>query len=107
MAAALAGEIVDPSEYFGKDSYPSIEMPHEFLIDDSMIVQPSSQGEKVQIFRGPNIGSLYQRGVKGETQWCCYYKGRDKITTDHIMPAGSRLKYRSNVPKYSTLYSKA
>ncbi|HQG14194.1 MAG TPA: aconitate hydratase, partial [bacterium] len=26
----------------------------------------------------------------------------DKITTDHIMPAGARLKYRSNVPKYST-----
>jgi aconitate hydratase len=23
------------------------------------------------------------------------------VTTDHIMPAGSRLKYRSNVPKYS------
>jgi aconitate hydratase len=25
----------------------------------------------------------------------------DKITTDHIMPAGSFLKYRSNVPEYS------
>ena len=25
----------------------------------------------------------------------------DKITTDHIMPAGARLKYRSNVPEYS------
>jgi len=25
----------------------------------------------------------------------------DKITTDHIMPAGARLKYRSNVPLYS------
>jgi aconitate hydratase len=25
----------------------------------------------------------------------------DYVTTDHIMPAGSRLKYRSNVPKYS------
>jgi aconitate hydratase len=28
-------------------------------------------------------------------------KVEDYITTDHIMPAGSRLKYRSNVPKYS------
>ncbi|MCC7569420.1 MAG: aconitate hydratase, partial [Candidatus Methanofastidiosa archaeon] len=26
----------------------------------------------------------------------------DKITTDHIMPAGSRLKYRSNIAKYAT-----
>ena len=25
----------------------------------------------------------------------------DKITTDHIMPADSRLKYCSNIPKYS------
>jgi aconitate hydratase len=25
----------------------------------------------------------------------------DKITTDHIIPAGARMKYRSNVPKYS------
>ena len=25
-----------------------------------------------------------------------------KVTTDHIMPAGARLKYRSNVPKYAT-----
>ena len=25
----------------------------------------------------------------------------DKITTDHIMPAGARLKYRSNIKKYS------
>ena len=25
----------------------------------------------------------------------------DKITTDHIMPAGARMKYRSNIPKYA------
>ena len=25
----------------------------------------------------------------------------DKITTDHIMPAGARLKFRSNVPEYA------
>ena len=25
----------------------------------------------------------------------------DKITTDHIIPAGARMKYRSNIPKYS------
>ncbi len=103
VAAALAGEIVDPSEYFGKDSYPSIEMPHEFLIDDSMIVQPSSQGEKVQIFRGPNIGEPpINEELKEKLNGVATIKVGDKITTDHIMPAGSRLKYRSNVPKYST-----
>jgi aconitate hydratase len=25
----------------------------------------------------------------------------DKVTTDHIMPAGDKLKYRSNIPKYA------
>lgn len=29
------------------------------------------------------------------------HKGGRPATTDHIMPAGSRLKYRSNVPKYA------
>jgi aconitate hydratase len=28
-------------------------------------------------------------------------KVEDQITTDHIIPAGSNMKYRSNVPKYS------
>ena len=28
----------------------------------------------------------------------------DKITTDHIIPAGTRLKYRSNIPKYSECF---
>ena len=28
-------------------------------------------------------------------------KVEDQITTDHIIPAGSKMKYRSNVPKYS------
>jgi len=37
------------------------------------------------------------QSLKGEAA----IKVGDKITTDHITPAGSRLKYRSNVPKYS------
>ena len=28
-------------------------------------------------------------------------KVEDQITTDHIIPAGSKMKFRSNVPKYS------
>ena len=52
--------------------------------------------------RGPNIGAPPTNdpmpeqiiGVVG-------IKVGDKITTDHIMPAGARLKYRSNVPEYS------
>ncbi len=102
-AAAIRGEFIDPQD-LGME-FPRIEMPERFEIDDSMIIPPRSPGEraKVQIFRGPNIGEPPRNmpmpdSIKGIVS----IKVEDNITTDHIMPAGSRLKYRSNVPKYST-----
>lgn len=95
---ALKGEIVDPREAGIK--YPNISEPNKFLIDDSMILPPSK--ESVEIFRGPNIGSPPKTSALHETlEGEVLLKVGDKITTDHIMPAGSRLKYRSNIPKYS------
>jgi aconitate hydratase len=38
--------------------------------------------------------------IKGEVT----IKVGDKITTDHIVPAGTRMKYRSNIPKYSECF---
>jgi aconitate hydratase len=103
VAIALAGHVVDPMEYFAQDSYPIIEMPEEFLIDDSMILYPSEDGKDVQILRGPNIGAPpTNEPLKEKLQGVVEIKVGDKITTDHIMPAGSRLKYRSNVHKYAT-----
>ena len=43
------------------------------------------------------LGAFLRNHAKGIVE----IKVGDKITTDHIMPAGARLKYRSNVPKYS------
>ncbi|MGM0444434.1 MAG: aconitate hydratase [Fibrobacterota bacterium] len=101
-AIALAGEVVDPREYFGADTYPSFSLPDHFDIDDSLIVEPAPASESVEISRGPNIGNPPQKAplddnIAGEATIVV----GDKITTDHIMPAGSRLKYRSNIPKYS------
>ncbi|MBD3346420.1 MAG: aconitate hydratase [Chitinivibrionales bacterium] len=102
VASALAGEIVDPREFFGDTPYPNISFPTHFAIDDSMILPPSSTPEMVEVLRGPNIGAppanekLPQK-IEGIV---AIYVG-DKITTDHIMPAGSRLKYRSNIPRYA------
>lgn len=100
VAAALTGELIDPRN-LGMD-YPIIEMPAEFWIDDGMILPPSDRPEEVTVFRGPNIGEP----PKGEPlpeviRGVVTIKVGDKITTDHIMPAGSRLKYRSNIPKYA------
>jgi aconitate hydratase len=77
-------------------------MPTKFLIDDSMFIFPKDTDRNTEIVRGPNIGTppindKMPDHIKGNVG----IKVGDKITTDHIMPAGARLKYRSNVPKYS------
>ena len=82
--------------------YPDIVMPDKFYIDDSMFIYPPKNSEKIKIYRGPNIGdppaSLpMPEKISGEVT----IKVEDQITTDHIIPAGSKMKYRSNVPKYS------
>lgn len=98
-AAAVYGVITDPRK-LGK--YPKVKMPKEFRIDDTMVIPPAKDPSKVEILRGPNIKALpvaikVQGGVSGST----LIKLGDNITTDHITPAGTWLKYRSNVPKYS------
>jgi aconitate hydratase len=106
VAGALAGEVIDPRELpdrFGIE-YPSVEAPEEFKTDDSMILQPLSgaQADQAEIIRGPSIvkpprGEKLPDTLTART----VIKVGDKITTDHIMPAGSLLKYRSNVPEYA------
>ena len=56
----------------------------------------------MEIFRGPNIGAPpANTPLKENLDGYVTIKVGDKITTDHIMPAGARLKYRSNIPVYS------
>ena len=102
-AAVITGKITDPRnlEQMGI-KYPDVKMPEKFYIDDSMFVYPPDHPEHIKIYRGPNIGdppaSLpLPENITGEVT----IKVGDKITTDHIIPAGSKMKYRSNVPKYS------
>ena len=104
VACALTGVITDPRDLETKYGieYPDVRMPEEFLIDDSMILPPAEDPDTVEIYRGPNIvppepNVPLPQNIEGEVT----IKVGDKITTDHIMPAGQRLKYRSNVPKYA------
>ncbi len=97
--SALKGELVNPLDQPGSD-YPEIIQPDKYPIDDSMIIPPSKN--KVQIIRGPNIGDPpYTDPLPDEIRGVIGLKTGDMITTDNIMPAGQRLKYRSNIPKYS------
>jgi aconitate hydratase len=98
--AAITGKFTDPRN--AGFEYPNVSMPAKFLIDDSMFIFPKESDKNIEIARGPNIGTppvnnKMPEQIKGIVE----IKVGDKITTDHIMPAGARLKYRSNVPKYS------
>ncbi len=100
VAAALTGGIIDPRDL--GIPYPHIEIPSEFWIDDSMVLPPSKDPLSIKVYRGPNIGDPPVADPLPETiKGVVAIKVGDKITTDHIMPAGSRLKYRSNIPKYA------
>jgi len=67
-----------------------------------MIIRPDRKKKDVEVIRGPNIGILPRSPELADTiHGLVTIKVGDKITTDHIIPAGARMKYRSNIPKYS------
>jgi aconitate hydratase len=105
-ASAIMGEITDPRDLknLAGVQYPKIKPPREYHIDDSMIQKPlpASEAGKAEVLRGPTIvvpesPAPLPEDLQGQVLLKC----GDKITTDHIMPAGTFLKYRSNVPEYS------
>ena len=98
--AAITGKMTDPRK--AGIEYPTVSMPTKFLIDDSMFIFPKDADRTIEIVRGPNIGTPpVNDKMPEQIKGIVGIKVGDKITTDHIMPAGARLKYRSNVPKYS------
>ncbi|HNT76351.1 MAG TPA: aconitate hydratase [Anaerolineae bacterium] len=100
-AAVITGVFTDPRDL--RMEYPRTEMPEHFLLDDGMFIFPAQVKGDVEIYRGPNIGEPPRNVPLPEViQGQATIKVGDKITTDHIMPAGQLLKYRSNVPKYAS-----
>jgi aconitate hydratase len=99
-AAAITGHLTDPRE-LGAD--PQIAFPSEYLLDDSMILSPSEDPQSVQVRRGPNIKPLpVAEPLRDSLTVPVLLKTGDNITTDHIMPAGSKiLPLRSNIPAIS------
>jgi len=102
-AAALTGEFTDPRELgFEIETF---DIPAKFEIEDSMFLYQDTKGVGVsgtEILRGPNIADVPKAiPLVDSFEGVATIKVGDKITTDHIMPAGARLKYRSNIPEYS------
>jgi aconitate hydratase len=99
-AAVITGHFTDPRDL--KMSYPQVQTPDRPVIDDRMILRPENTGENIEIYRGPNIGAPPVNTALPDTlSGQITIKVGHKITTDHIIPAGARMKYRSNIPKYS------
>ncbi len=99
--SALSGVFVDPLSEHGIP-YPETGGLTDFILDDSMFIFPPEDGSDVQVKRGPNIGAPPKgTPISDVISGVVTLKVGDKITTDHIMPAGQRLKYRSNIPEYA------
>ena len=101
-ASAVAGVFTDPTTLGEK---PSITLPEKFYINDNMIEDPASESEaeSLTVRRGPNIKPIPKgKAPEADLSSKIILKVGDDITTDHIMPAGTKiLPYRSNVPKLS------
>lgn len=96
--SALYGEIRDPRECSADLS--GIDSKKAQRTDDSMFIFPEDSSEEIK--RGPNIGEPPSNTpLEDSVTGSLWLKVGDKITTDHIMPAGQYLKYRSNIPKYA------
>ena len=96
--AAWKGELVDPRD--AGIPYPRVAVPDEFTVDDGLVSHVHNPD--AEVVRGPNIGEPpANAALPDELEADVTLKVGDKITTDHIMPAGPRLKYRSNVEAYS------
>ncbi|NPB06892.1 MAG: aconitate hydratase [Aquificae bacterium] len=103
VAAAIAGEIVDPRKLAEREGikWIKVEMPERFPYGDEAFIPPlpKEEREKVEIYRGPNIKPLPEfdalpEKLEGEVALIV----EDNITTDHIMPAGAKiLPLRSNI----------
>jgi aconitate hydratase len=99
-ASALTGHITDPRTI---GQAPAIPYPDRYKFNPEWFVYPPRDGSSVEIIRGPNIKPLPFFEAFGDTiEATVLIKVGDNISTDIIMPAGSKvLPYRSNIPAIS------
>jgi aconitate hydratase len=102
-ASGIYGVITDPRKLGEIRSYPDVQNPDKYLLDDSGIIFPLEDSSAVEIKTGPNIVPFPDfEALPDSLQAGIVIKLGDNITTDHIMPAGNRvLPLRSNIPAIS------
>jgi aconitate hydratase len=98
-ASALTGKITDPRSL--DFPYPTIEESESPISNTNMIVPPiaDADGENVDLQKGPSITSLPDfEPVSEELELPVLLKMGDDISTDEILPAGTRA-----LPLYSSV----
>ncbi len=100
VAAAIFGKITDPRKL---GEYPAVSNPAKYKINDENLVLPPEDSSNVEIIMGPNVKPFPRFGPLEEVlEGIVILKIGDNITTDHIMPAGSKvLPLRSNIEAIS------
>src|SRR6266702_1612095 len=102
-ASGIYGVITDPRKLGDVRSYPAVQNPEKYLLDDSSIIFPLEDSSAVEIKTGPNIVPFPDfEALPDSLQAGVVITLGDNITTDHIMPAGNKvLPLRSNIPAIS------
>ena len=109
-ASALTGYITDPSKAGSNPAVPAADIsiydvPQKFRINDSGVIAPLDEeaAKDAEVVKGPNIKPFPETYPLEDSLGAeVILKTGDNITTDHIMPAGSKiLPYRSNIPHLS------
>jgi aconitate hydratase len=98
---AVTGEIIDPRE--SGLCISSIKEPSRYLISRNFLIPPITDTAAIKVIKGPNIKEVSVKGpLQDRIEAEVLLKLGDNITTDDIMPAGSKvLPFRSNIPAIS------
>jgi len=98
--SAIEGVITDPRVKFKP---PKILLPYKFAADETAIVPPSAEPERIDLLQSPNIapipaGKPFEDVYEGKI----LIKLGDSVSTDTIIPAGvEAITYRTNTPALS------
>jgi aconitate hydratase len=102
-ASALKGTITDPRDLAAEMDCPQIVEPEQYVIDTSSIIFPSLKNMGTEVVRGPNIKPFPNlEALPAALVANIALVVEDNISTDSIMPAGSKvLPLRSNIEAIS------
>jgi aconitate hydratase len=98
---ALRGEMLDPRD--AGITIKKLKEPSRYLINRNFLIPPMQDTSGVEVVKGPNIREVsVKEALKDRVEAEVLLKLGDNVTTDDIMPAGSKvLPFRSNIPMIS------